>query len=91
MSILMYPFKVGVKQQWTALKGSVINSIRGGGGGARIGACGPTPAYFCIDFSYNVSRSRCATNSSAQPPSKKFNKLTITQSDQSSVLSDIGI
>ena len=90
MSILMYPFKAGVKQQWTALKGSVLNSI-GGRGGGRIGACGPTRTYFCIDFSYSVSRPRCATNSSAQPPSKKFNKLTITQSDQSSVISDIGI
>ena len=34
MSILMYPFKAGVKQQWTALKGSVLNSMGGGGGGA---------------------------------------------------------
>ena len=36
MSILMYPFKAGVKQQWTALKGSVLNSMAGRGGGGAL-------------------------------------------------------
>ena len=36
MSILMYPFKAGVKQQWTALKGSVLNGMGGRGGALEL-------------------------------------------------------